>query len=113
ELHLGPLPNGEVLENAQVGIEIRGPVNYGECSRPVLADLIRRSEATRVDELIRSEILARVAGDHRRQRDVGRAQQRSGTDVERRAGNLVAVQRQSRIELVALYGYKIPGTTFN
>jgi len=93
----------EVLEQAEIGVEERGSVNHRQSCGAVLSDLRREAEAARIDELMRSQIRARIAGQNRRKLNVGRAQQRSRADVLRGARDLRAVQRHAEV-LTALPG---------
>src|SRR5690349_9971770 len=89
-LELEPLPfsDPEVFEQAEIGIEIRRSIPYRQGRRAVLPDVLRETEAVRVDELVRGQVRGRIAGQNRRERDVRRSQQCRGTDVLRRAGYL-------------------------
>ena len=68
KLQLLALPDIEVLEQSQVGVEVSRSIDNRQSSRSVLADLIGECEAARVDELMRREIRSRVAGNDRRKR---------------------------------------------
>ena len=92
KLQLLPLPMDiEVLEQSHIGVEIRWPVDDRQRRGAVLADLVGECEAAQVDELVWREIRFRVARHDRRERNIGRAQQRGRADVLRGTRNLRAV----------------------
>src|SRR5262249_29416073 len=81
ELQLFALADVEILEQAEVGVEVGRSVDRWKHGGAVLADLRGEAEATRVDELMRPEIGSRVASENRHESDIRRAEQRGRANI--------------------------------
>src|SRR5579863_5532006 len=80
ELQLLALSDGKVLEQAHIPIEIGRSIDGWQECRPVLADLRRSLETTRIDVLMRFQPTRWIARQNRVELDFRRAQQREIAD---------------------------------
>src|SRR6185312_15265918 len=92
ELELPRLAELEILKYSQIGIEEGRSIDGRKNARAILPDGSREGEATRVDELVLSQVRRGIAGQNRVQLDVARAQQGHVADIECGARNLRAVE---------------------
>src|SRR5688572_10111591 len=97
ELKLLAFCDLEALKQAEIGVKESWSVDRRQNRAASLPYVAGETEAARVDVLLRAEILARIAGHGRHQRDIRSSVQRRRTDVVRGSRNIQPVQVHTEI----------------